>query len=231
VKYIKVGNKPLHQSFFDKITGQKATLPDCDTDYNSVTTVPTVAISAPTAGHVVPYSTTSRTLRIAFSSLPAIGTINQVQVFLGGVAIPLTNNEATQDVTVTLDNSYGYGNKTLTISARDTSGRVGSESVGMVLESAPTIVPAAINITAPTGSISKAASNTVTVKYTGTAAAPATINLTFSGPALSGSHTLLLVGDTYTYTIPANTMNNGNLNISVTGTGGLSDTQSVTVTL
>jgi hypothetical protein len=67
------------------------------------------------------------------------------------------------------------------------------------------------------------------VKYTGTAPAPATINLTFSGPALSGSHTLTLVGDTYTYTIPANTMNNGNLNISVTGSGGLSDTQSVTV--
>lgn len=229
VKYIKVGNKPLHQSFFDKITGQTATLPECNTDYNTVTTVPVVAISAPTAGHVVPYSATSRTLRIAFSSLPAIGTINQVQVFLGGVAIPLTNNEATQDVTVTLDNSYGYGNKTLTVSARDTSGRVGSESVGIVLETAPTIVPAAINITAPTGSISKAVNNTVTVKYTGTALPPATINLTFSGPALSGSHTLLLVGDTYTYTIPANTMNNGNLNISVTGAGGLSDTQSVTV--
>jgi len=229
VKYIKLGNKPLHQSFFDKYTNQSSTIKECDTDYNVITTIPTVAISAPTVGQVVPYSASSRTLRIAFSSLPAIGTINQVQVFLGGVAIPLSNNEATQDITVTLDNSYGYGNKTLTISARDTSGRVGSESVGIVLEAAPVVIPAAINITAPTGSISKAAVNTVTVKYTGTATAPATINITFSGPALSGSHTLTLVGDTYTYIIPANTMNNGNLNISVTGAGGLSDTQSVTV--
>ena len=176
VSYIKVGSKPEHQAQFDKAFPQTLPTIVCTTDYNSIAAVPSIIINSPTDGAVIPSD--NRTLSLNIQALPGVGTVNSIIVTVGSVTVASTA-DATLNQSVILDSSYGFGSKTLTVSAKDTSGRSATKSISITLDSP--ISTQALNITSPSTppNLSQGDSQSVVVKWTGTGSvvAPSSISI------------------------------------------------------
>ncbi|MEI6462061.1 MAG: transglycosylase domain-containing protein [bacterium] len=233
VTYVKIGDpkKPTEQALFDKSSGQSIPTAQCTTDYNTISAVPTINIASPTDGAIIPSD--NRTLSLNIQASPAVGIINSIIVTVGSNTVASTT-DASLTQNLILDNSYGYGVKTLTVTAKDSSGRSSTKSISINLESP--VSSQNLKITSPNSSnLTVGDSPAITAKWTGSGGlvAPSSVTLSISkaGIALPVYTESLskLAGDTYTK--PSYTFSSAGTYTITVFSGSLTDSKQITVAL